>query len=128
MLHIYFGDKEEANYNIPMYFDNVFENEWMTRDISKRIIEGVDKSKVISARIIESPFLGDITPRELSGGAKGLILMACDPDKEGIYFYGEQFGDNTLPYMIEIAREKDIYVALNHYFKFPKDMTDNIYT
>ncbi len=39
------------------------------------MIKDVDKSTVIAPRIIESPVLGAITPRELSGGVKTLILI-----------------------------------------------------
>lgn len=42
------------------------------------MILDVDKSSVISAHVIESPVLGAITPKVLSGGVKVLILMLKD--------------------------------------------------
>ena len=122
MLRIFFGHKENTLVDIPGYFDGVFEDGWIISDISKKIIKEVDKSNVLYARVIDSPVLGPITPREISGGAKGLILMAHDDDMLDRYFYGEQFGDNTLPLMLEISKTRDIKVALNHIFRFPKDM------
>ena len=40
------------------------------------MIRDIDKSTVISAHVIESPVLGGITPKDLSGGVKTLILIA----------------------------------------------------
>lgn len=122
MLTIHYGPVEGELIAISSYFDEVFESEWIGSDISRRIIEVVDRSKVIRPRIIESPILGDITPRELSGGAKGLILMAHDDDMLGTYFYGGQFGDNTLPFILEISKTRDILLTQGHFFDFPKDM------
>lgn len=70
MLNIYFGDMSEAIYNTSVYFKNVYEDEWITDDFSKAMIKDIDKSSVIGPRIIDSPVLGGITPRELSGGVK----------------------------------------------------------
>lgn len=127
MLHIFLGQKQEAFPDISGYFDLMFEDSWIDNDLSKEMILGVDNSIVVHPHVIESPVLGPITPRELSGGVKGLILMAFDTDLDGRYFYGQQFGENTLPYMLKIARTKDVYVALAHFFNFPRDMTDTIY-
>lgn len=52
----------------PSYFDNVYEDEWLEDEFVKEMIQAVDHSSVINAHIIESPVLGAITPRELSGG------------------------------------------------------------
>lgn len=41
-------------------------------------IQDVDHCTVISSHVIDSPILGAITPRELSGGVKVLILMLKD--------------------------------------------------
>lgn len=127
MLTLHFGRKENELIQIPGYFDGVFEDEWIISDISKRIIQEVDRSTVLYARVIDSPWLGPITPKEISGGAKGLILMAHDDDMIGRYFYGEQFGDNTLPMMLEVSKTRDIRVALSHIFRFPKDMNTPIF-
>ena len=43
-----------------------------------KMIQYVDHFKVISSHVIDSPILGAITPRELSGGVKVLILMLKD--------------------------------------------------
>ena len=43
-----------------------------------KMIQDVDHCTVISSNVIDSPILGAITPRELSGGVKVLILMLKD--------------------------------------------------
>ena len=40
-----------------------------------KMIQDVDHCTVISSHVIDSPILGAITPRELSGGVKVLILI-----------------------------------------------------
>ncbi len=44
------------------------------------MIRDIDRSDVVSAGIINSPFLGTIPPSRLSGGGKTLILMNFDND------------------------------------------------
>ena len=73
MLKIFFGDKEEAIYNTSVYFKNTFLDEWIMDPFSTEMIKDVDNSVVIGPHVIESPVLGPITPKELSGGVKTLI-------------------------------------------------------
>ena len=65
MLSVYLGKMEEAVYYPPVYFDNRYEDEWITDKRSVEIIQDVDKSDVVSAHLIESPVLGPISPKEL---------------------------------------------------------------
>ena len=78
MLSVYLGKMEEAVYYPPVYFDNRYEDEWITDKRSIEIIRDVDKSDVVSAHLIESPVLGPISPKELSGGVKTVLLMLFD--------------------------------------------------
>ena len=78
MLSMYLGKMEEAVYYPPVYFDNRYEDEWITDKQSVEIIRDVDKSDVVSAHLIESPVLGPISPKELSGGVKTVLLMLFD--------------------------------------------------
>lgn len=64
MLNIYYGDMPEAIYNTAIYFKNTYEDEWITDDLSRQMIQDIDQSKVIGPRVIDSPVLGAITPRE----------------------------------------------------------------
>lgn len=76
MLKIYLGNIEKAIYHPPTYFDNQYEDEWITKELSIRMIKEVDKSDVINSSLIQSPVLGTISAKELSGSVKTLMLMA----------------------------------------------------
>ena len=62
MLSIFFGDMPEAIYNTNVYFQNQYRDDWLTKPLSKEIIQDVDKSEVVSANLIDSPVLGAISP------------------------------------------------------------------
>ena len=100
MLYIYFGDREDEVYNPPAYFLNQYEDEWITSELGRAMIKDIDKSEVIGARVIDSPVLGGITPRELSGGVKTLLLMAYD--KSGFVFNASSCGDNCAKWLMKI--------------------------
>lgn len=50
MLSIYLGKMDEAIYYPPVYFDNQYEDEWITDKLSVAMIKDVDQSDVISAQ------------------------------------------------------------------------------
>ena len=78
MLKIWYYANIEYMKDAPSYFDNVYEDEWIEDSFVKEMIQEVDHCTVISSHVIDSPILGAITPRELSGGVKVLILMLKD--------------------------------------------------
>ena len=51
MLNIYLGDMSEAIYHPPTYFDNMYEDEWLTNPLSVEMIADVDKSTVIGTHL-----------------------------------------------------------------------------
>lgn len=99
----------------PAYFDNVYEDEWMEDDLVKEIIRDVDHSEVLTPHIIESPVLGAITPRELSGGVKVLILMLKD---DSFIYNMYNCGNNCAKWVLKIAEKKDLTVFLRHIMRF----------
>lgn len=115
MLSIFFGDMPEAIYNPAIYFKNTYTDEWITDELSKRMIKDVDKSKVIGPRIIDSPVLGVITPRELSGGVKTLIAIYKVPEK---IFNASACGDNCAKWILKIGEIQDITINLRHLMEF----------
>lgn len=119
MLKIYFGDMEDAIYHPPTFFDNQYEDEWITEELSVQMIKDVDKSEVISSHLIESPVLGPIPPKELSGGVKTLMLMAFDDSGE--IFNASACGDNCAKWILKIAEQKDLTINLRHIMNFGKD-------
>lgn len=118
MLSVTFGDMfdtENYIYNTDLYFDNTFQDRWITSDFGKAVIKDVDKSDVVSAHIIESPFLGAITPNELSGGVKTLLLMAFDNSK---IFNASTCGNNCAKWILKLGKEKKLRINLRHVMDF----------
>ena len=115
MLSVYYGDMPEAIYNPALFFKNSYSDDWITDELSKEMIRDVDKSEVIGPRIIDSPVLGGITPRELSGGVKTLICIYKRPDR---VFNASACGDNCAKWLLEIGERQDITSNLRHLMDF----------
>lgn len=111
MLKIFFGKKEEAIYNTAVYFKNTFQDEWITDSFSAEMIKDVDKSVVVGPHMIESPVLGPITPRELSGGVKTLILIY--KDREHLFD-----ASNCAKWLLKMGEREDITINLRHLMDF----------
>ena len=115
MLSVYYGDMPEAIYNPALFFKNSYSDDWITDELSKKMIRDVDKSEVIGPRIIDSPVLGGITPRELSGGVKTLICIYKRPNR---VFNASACGDNCAKWLLEIGKRQDVTINLRHLMDF----------
>jgi hypothetical protein len=116
MLKIIFGDVKEAVYHPPTYFDNRYEDEWITASLSVQMIKDIDKSDVVSAHLIQSPVLGSISVKDISGGVKTLILMAFDTS--GRIFNASACGDNCAKWIVKLGADKDLTINLHHVMDF----------
>lgn len=116
MLKIFFGNIENSIYHPPTYFDNRYEDEWITDPLSIAMIKDIDKSDVVGVHLIESPVLGPISTKEISGGVKTLILMAFD--ETGKIFNASSCGDNCAKWIVEISKRKDLTINLHHVMDF----------
>ena len=116
MLSIVFGEIKNSIYHPPTYFDNIYEDEWITDPRSVKMIKDIDKSDVVCARVIDSPVLGSISVKELSGGVKTLILMLFD--ESGKIFNASACGDNCAKWIYEISKQKDLTIVLHHIMDF----------
>lgn len=116
MLKIYAGDMEGVVYNPSAYFDNWGSIEWLNNDLAKAIVKDVDRSTVVSSRLIDSPFLGPIGPKDLSGGTKALLCMAFDTT--GKIFNASACGNNCAKWILHIAKEKDLTINLRNIMDF----------
>lgn len=118
MLNVYFGSMPKAIYDTATYFKNSYQDRWITDDLSKEIIEDVDKSKVVSANSIESPVLGTISPLLLSGGVKTLLLVKYD---RAHIFNASTCGDNCSKWLLRLAKDRKVTVNLYHVMDFGKN-------
>ena len=96
-------------------FKNGYQDEWITDDFARIVISDVDKSEVISPNLIRSPVLGDISPLQLSGGVKALILMKHYPRK---IFNASNCGDNCSKWILKLGNEMDFTINLHHVMNF----------
>ena len=118
MLSIYLGQMEEAISYPPAYFNNTYDDEWITDPLTVEMIKDVDKSEVIGPHLIEGPVLGPISVKEISGGVKTLILMAFDDS--GRIFNASACGNNCAKWILEIGKRKDLTINLRHIMNFGK--------
>ena len=117
MLKIIYGNCENAIYNTAVFFKNTYADEWITDPMSVEMIRDVDQSEVKGPRLIDSPVLGAISPKELSGGVKTLILI--HKDKEHI-FNASTCGDNCAKWLLKMGEKEDITINLRHLMNFGK--------
>ena len=115
MLSIYLGKMDKAIYYPPVYFDNTYEDEWITDSFVKEMVKDVDQSVVLDSGEIDSPVLGKIPPTGLSGGVKTLILVKFEKDK---IFNASTCGDNCAKWLLKIAETEDRTVNLRHLMRF----------
>lgn len=115
MLKVIFGNCDDAIYNTAVFFKNTYLDEWITDDLSVEMIKDVDKSEVKGPHLIESPVLGAISPRELSGGVKTLILI--NKDRNHI-FNASACGDNCAKWLLKIGESGDVIINLRHLMDF----------
>lgn len=118
MLKIFFGDMPKAIYNTEVYFKNKYQDSWLLDPMTREMIKSIDDSVVVGDKVIDSPYLGMIPPTSLSGGVKTLILIQNEPKT---VFNASTCGDNCVKWLLELAKEKDITVNLNHIMDFGKD-------
>lgn len=117
MLHIYYGEIDAENYifNPDPFFNNTYEDEWITDPLTVEMVKDVDKSTVVGPRLIDSPFLGPISTERLSRGVKTLILMNFDDEH---IFNASACGDNCAPWILRIGQKKELYIRLGYLMDF----------
>lgn len=117
MLNVYFGDMPDTIYNTNIYFNNTYKDSWITKPLSREIIQAVDHSEVIDEKTIASPVFGNMSPKKMSGGVKTLLLIAYDKTK---VFNASTCGDNCAEWILRIADDKKVIINLRHLMDFGK--------
>ena len=123
MLYIHVGSdyKDGCIRNVNGYFNRNKKKEWFNREDVKRIIKGIDNTIAVKDEYMESPIFGGMAPERLSGGCKAVILMSV---LDNPHIYATKCGDNCVPYIIEVSRNKDVTITLHHCMIFPEDGFD----
>lgn len=114
MVTVYFELPDEEIISTSKYFNNSYTDEWLD-DWAKRVVREIDNSELISEGMVQSPVMGPITIRGISGGAKALITMNSD---NTVISNVNSCGDNCAPLLAELSRKKDFSVYLSYPMKF----------
>ena len=109
-------DKNKVVFSTRGEFDYNYKDSWITEDLTKQMIRDIDKSEVLTSSIIDGP-IGAIAPRYLSGGVKGLIMLAHGY-KQDYAYKSTIFGDNCCKWLLEIAKNRDILIYTRHILDF----------
>ena len=113
MLKVYFGNNEKALRSGDGYFDNWLDDDCLETEFAKEVVREIDKSELISKNLVQSPVIGAVQPKFLSGGAKSLLILRFSDVEMNI----TAFGENCYPYIIKISKEKDITICSNNAFR-----------
>jgi hypothetical protein len=125
MLIVEFNRDKNTLVASDYYFNNRYEDSWLLSDFAKRVIKESDKSDVIGPHLIISPVLGPIPPQTLSGSVKSLLIMYNVGNK--IKYSSIIMGNNCTGFLLEIAREQDITLVIEHPIMLPKDTADTVF-
>lgn len=120
MLNIHFGreniDMDALIINPMVYFKYNKKPMWFDDPFVKEIIKGVDGAEVIIGEALINKYDNGISTLCLSGGTKTLI---CIYELPHMLWYGSTMGDNCIPFLIEIGKQKDITIMLEHFMDLP---------
>ncbi len=132
MLHIYFRCDDdfddvltEDNYRIQptLWFDYQGGAKYITGEVERQIIKSIDDAEVLDNNAIKQSYAGILAPSMLSGTSKTLILANNEP---GIYVNGDFVGNNGYPWLLRLAKEKDIFLRAGSIMHFYSDFPAHI--
>ena len=111
MVKVWFGFDGESVADPSDEFDFCFEANWFEDEFVKDMVADIDKSVVVAPWCIESPVLGQISPRALSGGVKACILLYELYYDEDIYIDLTACGENCVPWLSKVFSLRDCTVS-----------------
>lgn len=103
---------------ITYLFNDEFQFEWIESDFARQVIADIDKSTVINGRLIDSPFLGKISPVDLAGGTKRILLARFYDFPEDTYLSVTNCGDNCDKWLQVAGAARDINLQVEVAIKF----------
>lgn len=110
MLNILITEHPGDNvYNVITYlFNDEYQFDWIETQFARDLIADIDKSTVINGKLIDSPFLGKISPLEIAGGTKRVLLAMFYEFPENTYLSVTNCGDNCAKWLQRVGAEKDV--------------------
>lgn len=117
MLDVVFGrdNCKDKNYVLDtrVYFTKNKKPWWFENDFVKKFLKEIDDSEVLFEEALKNRFGHGISTEKMSTGCKTLCCIYYDT--LGKTFNGSAMGDNCIPFLMEIARKKDVKVFFEHY-------------
>ena len=127
MLNITFGREnyKGGNFerNCNYYFRFHHKPEWFQVPIIQRIIKEVDHSDVVLGEALVNQYGVGYSVETLCTGTKCLCCIYFCPEA---CFNISLMGDNCLPFLIEMAKEKDLMCVMEHFPCFDDDLFDEM--
>lgn len=114
MLDIIFGGPfcGECVMDNRIWFRRHKKPEWFEDAFVKRVIWEIDQAQVLFEEALKDRFGHGMATEKLSSGSKTLICIYYYPQ---LQFNGSMMGDNCVPLLMEIARERDVHIMLEHF-------------
>lgn len=124
MLNIVFGREncEEFNLDSRMIFRQNKKPEWFQDPFVEEFIKAVDVSEVLFEEVLKDRLGHGISTDVISTGCK---TLCCIYYLDG-WFYGSLMGNNCIPFLLRIAKQKNVNIMLEHCMDFSdEDFANN---
>ena len=116
VLNIVFGRencKKKYVLDTRIYFRRNKKPWWFENDFVKKFLKAIDRCEVLFEEALKDEAGHGISTEMMSTGCKTLCSIYYNT--EDIIFYGSAMGDNCIPFLMEIARHKDVNIFLEHF-------------
>lgn len=123
MVNIIFGrencDRSKYILDSRAYFRDHKKPEWFEDSFVKEFLLEVDGSTVLFEEALKDYRGRGISTDKISSGCKTLCdIYFCE---DGSIFNGSMMGNNCIPFLLRIAKQKNFTMVLEHYMDFPED-------
>ena len=117
MLNIFIGREHYDDFVLDsrVTFRQNKKPEWFEDDFVKRFLKEVDNTEVLFEEALKDYKGRGISPEMISTGCK---TLCCAYFLDGP-IYGTLMGDNCVPFLMEIAKKKDITMMIEHFMEIP---------
>lgn len=127
MITLYYGKREDQPKplleRIPGTFRINYQPTWVDDNLSRKLLEEVERVKVESPWCLHHYAYGQISPYMISSGVQHLLLMRHCPNLRKTHMFDcAYFGDNCAPYIQLMAQEIDIDLYVDRYVKWDNNL------
>lgn len=123
MLNIIFGrehcDEKALVLDNRIWFRKHKKPEWFEDPFVKEFLKKVDNTTVLFEEALKDYRGRGISTEMISSGCKTLCCIYYNIGDQ--IFNGSLMGDNCVPFLMEIAKKRDITIMLEHYMEFASE-------